>query len=316
MAVARQLPPFSVAAFECRLSDDDPRVDLQVHMPPVRVKFPGTSGADPVWDVLKIPNVDWAERHSRLHGHVSGAFLAFDLADRHPEMTEPSIFVALLRGTDSAAAVLDGISDLLPDSRGAADRLHRMAAELPAGAAIAGLGVMTGRQPPVVRVRLTGLQPDGLDSYLRAYGLQTRAAHDAVLGYTRSVDAVAVLADVDIGAPSIGFELFTDDHKPSFDRWVSLLQQLVNDGLCAPEKRDAVRRWPGAATRAPGDPPRHIELGDLLLAGRAESVFWRRVNHIKLSIAPGGEVAAKVYLAFGHRWIDRDRLREMAGRTR
>jgi hypothetical protein len=45
---------------------------------------------------------------------------------------------------------------------------------------------------------------------------------------------------------------------------------------------------------------------DLFLADRAQSLFVRRLNHVKLVYEAGRPVEAKAYLSFGHHWLDRE----------
>jgi hypothetical protein len=313
-AVARQLPPLSFAGFECRLAADDPRVDLQVNLNRVRVPFPGALLADPVWVLLDRLTGDWVDSRSDLHRHLNGIFMEFDL-DEAPPVPVPSLFFALHNGCASADIVLNRLAVQIPEVLEVADALRRRMSDFPPEAALANLGVMLGRSPLVVRARMTGMRPADIAD---ALDIQRNPALDgcrAALALAETVDGVAVLMDiVEDHAPPAGFELFLHRQHPDEERWRELLGRLVDMGACSKDKRDALLEWPGAVSMSQDRRPATIDWGDRLLAGRAVSVFWRRVNHIKVTPEPDGTVSAKAYLAFGHNWIDR-RVAELDCRT-
>ncbi|MBW3570477.1 MAG: hypothetical protein KY467_05180, partial [Gemmatimonadetes bacterium] len=115
--------------------------------------------------------------------------------------------------------------------------------------------------------------------------------------YARAVDAGAApqlgMLHVDVleGAllPRLGLE-YTLERSPQVHGGIAegaFLDRLVECGLCAPERRDALQAWPGYEVHT----LRH-ELWPSWLV--------RRVNCIKLVYEPGREPQAKAYLLAFH----------------
>jgi hypothetical protein len=310
-AVARQLPPLSFAGFECRLAADDPRVDLQVNLNRVRVPFSEALLVDPVWVFLDRLTGDWVGPRSDLYRHLNGVFMEFDLDG--PPTPVPSLFFALRDGLASAHIVLSRLAEILPRVPDLQHALARLLSDLPPGAALANIGVMLGRTPPVCRARVTGLQIPDIEAFPDVGRDGAAGGWSTALGLAESADAAALLVDVlEDDAPRAGLELFFDRQHPSEQRWWELLDRLVDLGACSEDKRDALLEWPGAVSMSPDRWPAAISWGDRLLAGRAVSLFWRRVNHVKVTPESDGTLSAKAYLAFGHNWIDRGVARRMA----
>jgi hypothetical protein len=308
---ALSLPPLSFAGFECRLAADQPRVDFQLNLTRTRVRFQEELLTEPVWMLLDRMVGEWVEERSDLHAHLKGIFMEFDL-ERPCQIPVPSLFFALQYGIESAHIVLNRVEELYPGVLDfisiAAPRLD----DLPSGAVLANLGMMLGRSTHVVRARLTGLMPADV-----AHGGHDFAGNGwcEASALADMVDAVAILMDIVGDPPSAGLELFFDGQHPGEQRWCELLERLVDLGACSVKKRDALLEWPGAVTLPREQRPSAIRWGDRLLAGRTVSLFWRRVNHIKVTPEADGAVSAKAYLAFGHSWIDRRAAARMAENT-
>ncbi len=92
--------------------------------------------------------------------------------------------------------------------------------------------------------------------------------------------------------PRIGLEGSFPRQPPREPRWRSLLTRLVEEGLCSPDKRDALLRWPGYDSfwTAP-------ERWPLAEAG-PRGFCVRALSHLKLACHPDREPEAKAYLAF------------------
>jgi hypothetical protein len=76
-----------------------------------------------------------------------------------------------------------------------------------------------------------------------------------------------------------------------------LLERLVGEGLAVPERASAVAAWPGADAEPGADPwPRGLLGARALLGTRAGTAVLRGVNHLKVTVAPGGLATAKAYL--------------------
>ncbi len=307
--IARSLPPMSFAGFECRLGAADPRVDLQLNLTRFRMRIPPHLLANPVWDFIDRLTAQWVEPRSDLMNHLGGVFLEFDLVPPLNTVPVPSLFFSLRQGLASAEIVLDSLKTHFWSAGEVADirsNLETELSSLPPGSELANLGVMLGRSPAVFRARVTGLRPCDIAPHLHVDIHNTQKGWIDALALAERVDAVTVLVDVTRkGNPTTGLELFYFSQHPDEKRWRKLLERLVELGACAEDKADALLQWPGAVSLPRDRWPNAIGWGDRLLAGRAVSLFWRRVNHIKVTPESHGTVSAKAYLAFGHSWIDR-----------
>jgi hypothetical protein len=76
------------------------------------------------------------------------------------------------------------------------------------------------------------------------------------------------------------------------------------NGLCTPEKREALLVYPGYVdeTTATVPWPEAPRRASRLLDGRSLSTFVRSLHHVKISYQPGERPEAKAYLAANHHW--------------
>ncbi len=89
-------------------------------------------------------------------------------------------------------------------------------------------------------------------------------------------------------APGIGVECYQDWTKNSSEQWRPLLEELVDKKLCLPEKARGVLAYQGI-TQSPL--PERIT-GDMLYLHT-----YRKIHHLKLTLANGTISQAKAYLA-------------------
>jgi hypothetical protein len=247
-----------------------------------------------------------------LRGSAS-LWLEFDVPADPPcavpaTIAEPGLFVEL--HVERAVALAAGnavdqlAAPLLPSTprgqdaaRSVARVVRRCMDALPPGgdAKLYSLGVLVPRGDDLVRVCIID-PPADVAGYLTAVGWPGDVAEiEALLApATQAMSAarqrVGVLhLDVANGAlaPRAGFELVFD--RASQVRGVladaALFDHLTARGLCVPEKRDALRHWPGVA---------RCTLAHELWP----SVVLRTVNHVKLTWREG-HVEAKAYLRLG-----------------
>ncbi len=123
----------------------------------------------------------------------------------------------------------------------------------------------------------------------------------------RIVDRVCL--DIDAGEtvhPKVGLECyFNGNRQPRTEpRWAELLDLLVADGLCTPEKREALLAYPGYADERTATVPwpEAPRQASRLLGGRSLSTFVRALHHVKISYHPDEPPEAKAYLAANHHW--------------
>lgn len=184
---------------------------------------------------------------------------------------------------------------------------------LPESASLASIGVWLARSHQAVRLTIKEIQFEQLADYLEQIGwnhpIAPLTAYTSTL--TPFVDTLALAIDLDPTLhPKIGLECFATKDFQNQKRWQALIDHLVQTGLCTPAKRNALLDWSGFTQQidCPNLWPANLTYGDLLTGSNAISFFWRRINHIKLVYQPEQPLAAKAYLAFGHCWMNRDKV--------
>jgi hypothetical protein len=110
----------------------------------------------------------------------------------------------------------------------------------------------------------------------------------AIKSFEADIDSFCV--NIDIGSkiyPRIGLELLYNEtnawrRQPKREpRWYSLLDHLVEQGLCEPQRREALLSWPGYSS--------------LRSAGKSGGLLLRGLQHIKLVFSPDHQPESKAY---------------------
>ena len=140
------------------------------------------------------------------------------------------------------------------------------------------------------RFLLGTVEEVALVPYLRGLGWSGDGArlHTLVAGLTALTGRVGVMAEVgDTAHDTVGLECFLGRRWPQVDAgWPALLDQLVRQGLCTAQQRAALLGYPGHAPAAEA-PTRGQLAAAALLGGRATGGYLRRLNHVKVTCAPG-----------------------------
>jgi hypothetical protein len=295
-AIARELPGYGLAALEARLAPglapENTVVDLSFRLRNpsearglARTSLPAVvheflaRWSRPEGPFARVPAV-WLELDLDVEAPASGALLRPSLCARLPAEADPAWLADVL------LPALTGE----PVSLARRSLLLRCLAEIPSPACPLYLFGLLPREGNPVRLEIFGLDPDGIKSYLR------RLAPGAA---GRAAEAAALLAGVerlhlsfDLGEeilPRIGIEGSFPKLPKREPRWAELFSRLVEHGLCAPEKRDAVLAWPGYDSfwTAPERWPAEVEPGGFCARG---------LSHVKLVSQPDRALEAKVYL--------------------
>ncbi len=319
-AIAGTLPPVHRAGFECRLSDHDDRVDLQQGIlstdgePSRLVDFLGDAGAPgAAWERVHRFAQRWATPGDVLHDAVSELWLELDMAiTAGPRpVPEPSVFAVLDpsrldRALSGAQAVLQ---TLLDDEQARSlgpvvTRLHR---ECSGPARVSHIGLMLGRRSAALRVHISELPLRDLHPYLQRIGWGGDAASTEALARTLLDHGDLLVLCLDIVGeltPSAGLECFFAQRHGLDPRWRTLLERLTTLGLCAPEKAEALLRWPGSVTpiddhaRWPDD----LLVQSLIRPPDVLGAIDRRLSHVKLVCPPDAPPAAKAYFGYLPVW--------------
>lgn len=311
--VAKLLPPCSLGGFELRARDGEPTVDFFVRLPYANPGFKPSLLAHPVWQTLQRLCNSVANPSGRLHELVTHIFLEFDLAAPPSETPIPALF--LESNTDRTLTVHDvlamaGTLDLHRQPSHISERaLDCCLTKLPPGARVVDVGVMLSRPGAALRLVIQRIPSAGVCRYLDSIGWL-----DSAHQFSSLVDDIAahadpeVMLDIDVAdtvRPKVGVEFYLRRETDNRPRWKALFAHLVDGGFAGPAKAAAVLEWPGFTQEgaAGHEWSENLALGDLLFRGMARSMFWRTINHIKLSYQPGQEPEIKIYLGLGHNWF-------------
>ena len=320
--LARNLPPCTLAMFECRLGAGESRVDLLVwlsnYTPNLAESFAGVT----VWQACTDFYQEWVQPKSLLHDTVTALGLEFDLVGQSSHLLTPCILLTLNLEIVSDGWRLKEIANRLHSrlpghsvSPKIESHLQLCANSLPKGARIANLGVMLSRLVPTVRVVVKKIHPTQWLGYLReiGWGEAPNGLSDLVSTLSEFVDSIALSFDIsDTIEPRIGLECHLSKQLRVDSRWQSFLEELVAWRLCTSTKKDAVLAWPGLSQKSdsPESWPQNLSRGDIFLKTQMLSFFWRNIYGIKIVYHPSQPLAAKAYLAFGHEWFDTSSLIE------
>jgi hypothetical protein len=310
--VAARLPPCSLAGLELRLREDRPDVDLFVRLPYTDPGLDPSLTTDPVWQAVQRLCDAVATPGGPLHEQVRFVFLEFDLNTTPSQLPIPGLFLELetsrtLGGRDLLALV--GSLGLGHQDSVSGDVLERCVTALPSGAQVAHLGLMPGRPGRAMRMVIQGMPATAVPAYLDVVGWRDPTGRlPALLHDVAALADPLTLVDIDVERgvlPKVGVELYVRSETDNVPRWRALFTRLVERGLASAAKADALLAWPGFVqeSAANGAWAANLALGDVLFRGTARSVFWRSINHIKLSYLPRHEPEVKAYLGFGHNWF-------------
>ena len=320
--LARMLPPCSLAGLELRLRKDRHDVDFFVRLPHVDPQLSLSLLGHPDWRTIQRLCATIASPSEWLHERVRHLILEFDLDQPPAAVPNPGLFLELIQGeplgTDELLALINAVGDHRYRSTALRDNLDRCLAAMPAGAGVAHLGMMLSRPGKAVRLVLQGMEVARIPDYLGAIGW-----HDPTQEFARLIaelsdhaDPVAML-DLDVGEtvmPRIGVEFYQRRQAESQPHWRAFFARLLQLELGNEEKSAALLAWPGYTQERSGKDvwSENLHLGDVLFRGMAKSIFWRNLNHIKLSYQPGQAPEAKAYLGFGHNWFPTGPAQEAA----
>lgn len=328
--VARMLPPLSEALLECRLGANSSTVDFSVLVTASddsreilaglnpTVTMPDVILTNHVWSRIRDFCLHWYEPNSLLSKNIDSIWLEFDVDGQLSKVPIPSFFLcfkhlqeeiystkAQTQMVEIALNLLNG-TELSPQIK---QNLAICSDSLPVGSQILYIGAMLSRKLEAVRVNVTGIPQEKLSAYLTEIGWKYSVSELKEIIHILSGFSDIIILNFDVGNvvfPKIGIECELIKKDPRIEpRWQLFLDYLVEKGLCTPEKRDAFLSWCGYLQEKshPELWPSNLTKVSSFFGARGSSVFFRRLNHIKIVYQPGSSLEAKGYLSFGHAWI-------------
>lgn len=331
LSVTQGLPPalgISPFSFECSL-DDRPAADFAVAVMASRgdhvalsrlgsTDIPAPPLDNPVWRRIRQFALSWVDASSFLSHTVEEAWLEFDVGlTRDAPGNTPSVFFSLGYESPQEPALRRRLSreyvrvakeglDILEGRQTSpailsilADSFH----SLPAFARIQFLGAMISRSTETIRVLASGMSLEDMVLYLQRLGFRGSVGHLALVAeISELTNHMWLAADIEATgvSPRIGFELYCNSAAQSANNaeWESLLDFLVEKGICADHKRNALL---GAVDMSNHELdelswPDSLRKVSKILGPAGFDRIEFRIHHIKVVDRPGAALEAKAYL--------------------
>ncbi len=336
--VARMLPPSSETFFECRLGANSSTVDFSVLLTPQDGSCEILAGLNPgampdiifthpVWRRIRDFCLHWYEPNSLLSQNINHIGLEFDVDGQLPKVPIPSFFFGfedLIKNTstrkydisaqkqtiETALSLLYGAS-ILPQTK---QNIDICLDSLPIGSQVLHIGAMLSRKLDAVRVNVTGILEENLSAYLTEIGWKNPVSELKEIIHVLSSLSDIIVITFDVGNvvfPKIGIECKLIKKNSRIEpKWQLFLDYLVEKGLCTPDKRDAFLSW-GGYLQEKSHPelwPSNLSKVSSFLGARGSSVFFRRLNHIKIVYQPDSSIEAKGYISFCNVWVPRRKV--------
>jgi hypothetical protein len=312
--------------FECRLAEPEAKADFLLCADASeagrRVLATNAYGIDlpkelfqnPVWQQVREFSTNWESEASPLYNNVRNVWLEFDIAkaSSHPQpFPIPSAFFGpeplFATPQDNPHPYTWVWQHALPLLLGrpvpiaVCTSLIRCFEYLPKQAYVFQIGLMLARQVDTVRLCIRDIAPDHIIPYLINLGWVGNAAslHQTLSDLSQMTDRIDLDIDVNDGILSkIGLECYWL-RQPKFEaRWEVFLDALVKQGLCLPEKEQALLAYPGYIREKthPEVFPSHARKLSGLLGAAYEWVVFTGLHHIKLVYHNDRIQEAKSYL--------------------
>ncbi|BAZ48786.1 hypothetical protein NIES4103_13960 [Nostoc sp. NIES-4103] len=311
--VAGLFPCFvpNVFGFESRLNSSSGRTDFAINMTAKGSELlawelfersqPEVFRQDSRWQRVSHFFQEWGETNESPFADANSVWLEFDMDRLSAAELVPSVilFAYWLDNMESKMVVHRPLSwltkTILPMLRGGPlpDYLERNflhCLELTTPALYFQVGTMLSRKIDVLRLCVFNITGDEITNFLSRIGLEECLGEieQAIADFAGLVDSLCLHLDIgEVVYPRIGLELLYDNLHPwkrqpnKETRWLQLFDQLVERGLCTPEKRKALLAWPG-----------YVPISQ---SSMSDGLLLRGLQHIKLVFSPNQPLEAKAY---------------------
>jgi len=277
--------------------------------------FPQSLMQQPEWQQIARFSEAWAKQESLLKKQVKCFWLEFDMPESNPEMIIPSVFfgpekISVEKSKDLRNQFSWLVNDALPLLRGqpisteVKRQILKCITKIPKEASLFQVGTMLSRSTNDVRLYINKISPREIISYMEALGWR-----DKNKTFQRLVDDLETRADrfvlsFDVTPEGIGSRIglecsFEENRYHEEDRWEGLFEYLVAEGMCLPEKRDALLQYPGVEHS--DDFSGGVMRPFVSVSQHLDDIFAgslvRYISHVKVVYVPGRPFEAKAYPA-------------------
>lgn len=317
----------SFLGFEIHLGDIRPRADWAFAVSGAgddrkvlghlltQENFPKHLLQQPEWQQIAAFSEAWAEKDSLMKKQVKCFWLEFDMPESTSEVSIPSVFFGpeKIQSDSSQSPKIQFswlVNEALPLLRGrplplvVKQQILRCIEKMPKGASLFQVGTMLSRSTNDVRLYINKVRPQNILSYLNALGWSD--VDDTFLYLIKDLEKKAdrFVLSFDVTPegiePRIGLECsFEENRFHEEKRWEELFEYLVQKGLCLPQKRDALLRYPGV--EHPDDFSGGVMRPFVSVSQHLDEIFSgslvRYISHVKVVYVPGRLLEAKAYPA-------------------
>jgi hypothetical protein len=183
-------------------------------------------------------------------------------------------------------------------------QILRCIEKMPKGASLFQVGTMLSRSTNDVRLYINKVRSQNILSYLNALGWSEADGtfETLITDFEEKADRFVLSFDVtpDGIEPRIGLECsFEENRYHQEKRWEDVFEYFVQKGMCLPEKRDALLRYPGVDY--PDDFSGGVMRPFVSVSQHLDEIFSgalvRYISHVKVVYIPNHPLEAKAYPA-------------------
>lgn len=269
----------------------------------------------PEWKQIALFSEEWTNKDSLLKNKVKCFWLEFDMPEMQSDLIIPSVFFGPEKIPQDASSDPEAqfrwlVNDALPLLRGkrlplkVKEQLLSCIEKIPKGASLFQVGTMLSRSTNDVRLYINKIHPERIIPYLTLLGWHD--TDDQLQNLIMDIGAKAerFVLSFDVTAdgigPRIGLECsFEENRYHEEPRWEPLFDYLVEQGMCLPEKRDALLRYSGV--EHPDDFSGGVMKPLVSVSQHLDDIFSgslvRYISHVKVVYIPGRPLEAKAYPA-------------------
>jgi len=259
-------PLASEFLLECQLEPDNLHADLSIYLDPnsesARQTLTALVPADDtppeirvMWEKIGAFGARWADSNSTFYDALTGVWLEVDILDGGIAL--PNLLFRIKKDLQEPQIIEQITSEILnlffdaPLAEQLTERVVMCHSRLPMGCELGWVGAMLGRPSAWLKMTFPSLSAEALISFLESVGWGG-SLHDAATFVTRIAALIpnytlALDSSSEVFLPKIGLECFLEAPRQLYlePAWRPFLDQLVLDGSCTTQKRDALMKWPG-----------------------------------------------------------------------
>ncbi|HUT00730.1 MAG TPA: hypothetical protein VMY59_10470 [Candidatus Thermoplasmatota archaeon] len=275
-------------------------------------KLPQSFRSKKEWQNIEKFVTTWTDPHSILYNNIRGLWFEFDIVGDRSQVPIPCVFLHTVplsinnsESTQECTWLTHFALPLLigqPLSQNVERNTMEAIQRLPEAVTVFQVGVMLSRATAGVRLVLNKIKPAQIIPYLKTLGWSEN--DDRLSSLIKELEhyVTSIVLHINIGEkgvdPKIGLECSFYPHLYNFEtKWSVFLNYLVKNGLCRPEKKNALLHLPGAEREDMTDDfnLKSYVTNTRLLDNDFSSALVRYISHIKLVYMPDHPIEAKVY---------------------